>query len=805
MKRHIIIILTLFVFLCVNEAKSINVMGEVIDRESNSPLLGATIRLFENGDTIPIGGSKTGKDGKFKIEIKQAKDDLYITASMIGYETQAFYLKSYQANPDIKIGKIKMSISQKLTDQVEVYAARDLFTSETDKMVVNVDKMLTTSGGSAVEVLKNVPQVKVDLDNNVTLRGSSNVKVLVDGRQSGLDNAEILEQLPSESIEKIEVITNPGSKFDAEGGAGIINVILKKKRPGGFAGMLSANVGNYNRNSAALNLNYRADDFNIFGSYNLRLFGRDGTNNMTRIFYDDSPNPYIFQTGEVKRRFNGNTFRLGADYYINENHSLTFSSSYSIGIRRPDDTTFFKVFDRDSLPAQYFGRNTISEMTFNNFDINLGYRSVFEKNKEEISVDVQISPTHYEPYREYAQTNFSTEDMKIIGTQDRYNSETESNSQRLSANMDYYKIYTKERKIELGMKSDARTSEQDYVFNNYNNTVNNWEKDTLKSNDFVYDEYIHAIYGSFMDAWGDFSFKLGLRGEYTYTRGDQRTINLVHKEEYFSLFPSVHLQYAIFETDKVGISYSRRIRRPWSRIVNPFIDYSDPLNLDAGNPKIKPSFTDAFEISNNIVTEKAMFNTSLYYNETKDVISDIQRVYSPGVLISTHDNIAQKDDYGVNVFASYQFTKWFRLDGSFNYYASEFNSDDTDLVPNSKSSAYFGSVNAETKVFDWFSLQLNAYYSSPTNQGQYEEKSQYYINMGLRSDFKLFDNDASLTFSFSDLFKTLKYGETYTTTRFKTIYDNDNATQFISLGFTYRINDFKRVKERRDSSGEEME
>lgn len=182
-----------------------------------------------------------------------------------------------------------------------------------------------------------------------------------------------------------------------------------------------------------------------------------------------------------------------------------------------------------------------------------------------------------------------------------------------------------------------------------------------------------------------------------------------------------------------------------------------------------------------------------------------KKYFLPVFLFLTHDNIGRKEDYGFNVFASYQFAKWFRMDGSFNYYGSKFTSNDIELIPNNTSSAYFGSVNAETKVFNWFALQLNSYYSSPVNEGQYEEKSQFYVNMGLRSDFELFGNDASITFSFSDIFKTLKYGETFTSTRFKTIYDNDNVTQFVSLGFTYRINDFKRSKERMSSSQEDME
>lgn len=792
-------------FLClIQTAYAMNITGKIIDKETDKPLLGATVKVINKADSTLISGAKTNKDGNFEIK-NVSNQNALLRASMVGYSDLFVDLSIYKGMK-LDLETLKMEVRETKTDEVQVYAAKDMIKTEPDKVVVNVDKMLTTSGGSAVDVLRNVPSVKVDIENNVSLRGNSNIKVLVDGKPSGLGTAEILDQTPAELIEKIEVITNPSSKFDPEGNAGIINIILKKKKEGGINGMISGNAGNYDRNSGSINLNYRSEKFNIFGSYNLRMMSRDGNSIISRTFFDTSnATPYNYQEGEFSRRFTGHTFKLGADYYFNDYNSLTFYINYNTMKRKPNDSNFYKVFTRDSLPFDYYSVRSNSEMEYNTYDYSLSYKTIFEKNKEELNVDLFLSPSENTPYSEYRRAEYNPADMSKIGNSVLNNQDRISKNSYFSVSSDYFKKYNEFTKLELGYKSFFRHSDQDYKYNTFNETSSQWELDALKTNDFVYDESIHSLYGTYTDKFLGVNFQFGLRAEYTYTKGNQRTQNIVNQNDYFSLFPSVHAKYNITELNEIGLSYARRINRPWHRQVNPFIDYSDPLNLETGNPALKPSYTNNFQISDNLITDKAMITASLYYNQTTDGIEELRKVLPGGVTMETYENLSKMDNLGIELFASYQFFKWWRLDVSYNYYKYKYDVAGSQIDINETSTGWSANANTDIKIYDLLSLQINAYYTAPSSYGQYEEKEQFSVSLGARTEFKLFGNDAALTYNISDLFKTLNFQENYKTKTFRINDESIRITQYMSLGFTYKFNDYKRQRDKNSSGFDDMD
>ncbi len=804
MKRYIILTLIAY-FGSALWVFAINIGGQIYDKETNKSLQGVTVKIINKLDSTLIAGAKTTKNGSFDIVINK-NENAILKATMVGYSELRVDLSEYKSN-NIELSKLLMITDETITDAVEVYAAKDMIKSEVDKVVVNVDKLLAASGGSAVDVLKNVPSVKVDIENNVSLRGNSNIKVLIDGKPSGLSTAELLDQTPAELIDKIEVITNPSSKFDSEGNAGIINILMKKQKTGGINGMVSANVGNYNRNSGSMNLNYRTEKFNLFGSYNLRMHSREGNSKISRTFFDTANSaPYNYQEGEFDRRFQGHTFKFGADYYINDLNALTFFVSYNRGERIPKDTNFYRIFGRDSLPKDFYSIKSTNNMKFNNFDYSLAYKSIFEKSKQELGVELFFTPSHYEPYTEIRRTNFNTNDYSQLGDVELNNQVRDSKSSYFSLGTDYFNKYSEKSKIEIGYKTFFRHSAQDFKFNEFNSAISQWELDILKSNDFIYDESIHSLYSTYTNQILGVDFQFGLRAEYTYTKGNQKTLNIINKSEYFSLFPSVHLKYNVSELDEIGLSYSRRINRPWHRQVNPFIDYSDPLNLESGNPALKPSYTNNFQLSNNWITAKSMLTVSLYYNQTTDVVEELLQVLPGGVTMETYENLASQQNMGVELFASYQLFKWWRLDATYNYFNYKYDLSNTNIDINESTHGWEANLNTDIKVLALMSLQISAKYESPTIYGQYESKEQFSVSLGARTEFKLFDNDASLNLSMSDIFNTLNFTDKYRTKSFMINDQTMRITQYMSIGFSYKFNDYKKTREKSIQNGfDEME
>ena len=775
--------------------QNIEVSGTVKDAESRSSLFGATIKLIAKQDSALISGTKTDKSGKFKLSSAKSRTAL-LNISMLGYEDKYIDLSDakYKAN-DIALSDILLKIQEIETGVVEVSAAKDIITTEVDKMVINVDKMITSAGGSAVDVLKNVPSVKVDIENNVSLRGNSNIKVLVDGKPSGIPAADLLEQTASDLIEKIEIITNPSAKFNPEGDAGIINIIMKKKKAEGIAGMANINFGNSGRTNGMFNLNYRGMGYNIFAGYSARVFKMNGDNSTKRTYLDPNYNvPIHWQQGTFDREFIGHSINFGSDIYFNEANTLTIMGSYNIGKRERNNNTLYKYYDKSENLMDIFSRLNTSASPRNNLDFQVNYTNTIEANKSELTVEAYYSPAKYDPYDEYTEQKYELSGSPTA-QYTKYRTEEDYSTDYLSLKSDYYYQFSKDTKIELGVSSFLRSNRIDYSYKNFNYTDNNWTKDATRSNDFDYDESVSALYSTYLDAWGDFSFQLGLRAEYTHTNGNQKTLKIENKQDYFSIFPSVHLKYAYTEFISSGLSYSKRISRPWHNSVNPFIEYDDPVEWETGNPALKPSYTHNMQFTNNLVTDKTMLNASIYYNYTSDGITYLSKLLENGITLQRPENVANSQDYGLELYGSYQLFKWWRLDGSFNYFENVYGKETANQFDLSeKTHGWSASLNSDFRFWDMISYQVNAYYSGPSHWGQYESKEQFSVYMGLRSEFELFGNEAAISFSVSDVFKTLDYGGTTRTKQYIFENNNNRMSQQIFLGFTYKFNGYKRTK-----------
>ncbi len=777
-------------------SQNIEISGTVKDAETRTGLIGATVKMLNKSDSSLIAGAKADKLGKFLLNASKP-NSAYLSITMIGYENKAVDLATYQIkNSKIQLGEIILQVQAIETGTVEVSAAKDIISTEVDKMVINVEKMASTSGGTAVDVLKTVPSVKVDIENNVSLRGNANIKVLVDGKPSGIPAADLLEQTASDLIEKIEIMTNPSAKFDPEGNAGIINIIMKKKKAEGIAGMANINYGNFGRYNGMLNLNYRGMGYNIFAGYSARLFKMDGDGTTRRTYLDtNNPVPIRWQKGIFDREYSGHSINFGTDIYFNDFNTLTIIGSYNMGKRQRGDSSIYKNYGRNNQLLEMYNRTNDDYSPRDNFDLSLNYTNVIEPNKSEITFEGYWAPSQNVPYDEYLQEAYDSLGMPLSAFT-KYRTEEDYKTNYLSFKSDYFNQFTKESKLELGLSSFLRSNSIDYSYKNFDFADNNWIKDKTRSNDFDYEESITALYSTYLDAWGDFSFQLGLRAEYTHTKGDQKTLKIVNLQDYFSVFPSIHLKYNYTEFFSSGLSYAKRINRPWYNHMNPFIDYDDPMEWETGNPALKPEYSHNMQFTNNLVTDKAMLNASVYYNYTSDGITEVSKLMSGGIVtLQRPENLANTEDYGLELYGSYQLFKWWRLDAGYNYFETingKANAAAFDLQE--KTHGWSANMSSDMKLWDFLTYQINAYYSGPSWWGQYESKESFSVYMGIRTEFKLLGNDAAINFSMSDVFNTLNYSGTTRTKEY--IFENDRKrmSNQIFLGFTYKFNGYKRSK-----------
>lgn len=803
--NKIILYLTAIVLItCQSIALDVKIKGKIKDAADKKPLLSATVKLIATADSSIVSGTKSNGTGDFTIVSNDLNHHL-LHITYIGYKDKIINLEDYAAKTtSIDLGDIMLDAEAFQAEAVEITAAKDIITTEVDKTVINVSKMPSTAGGTATEILKNIPQVRVDLDNNVSLRGNSNIKVLIDGKPSGIPPNELLQQIPSASIEKIELITNPSAKYDPEGSAGIINIITKKEKIGGLAGMLNLNAGNEGRYNGMLNLNYKGKGYNLYGGYSGHIFKHNGDFSSEVMYLDTlNPVPYRSESGHYDRSYIGQSINLGADYSFDDNF-LSLKTSYNLSKREREDNNVSRSFLRDSSFFEHFSRNYTSDNQNNSYDINAAYSHSFIPHKKELSMNLYYGPYNNPPEDNITKQNYSKDGMPFP-LQEKIKVKEDSKYKYLSFDTDFFNFLTDKRKYEAGIKMFYRNNKNDYKYLQFNNQTSVWDVNTSKSNDFDYEELVSGGYVTYLDAVGDFGYQLGLRGEYTYTKGNQKTLNIINKNDYFSLFPSINLKYNISEFLNIGLNYSRRISRPYYKQVNPFVYYQEEYALEAGNPDLKPEFSNNFELSQNLFTDKLMLNSSIYYNVSTDNIQNLFFKLADNKYMSKPVNTDEIKNWGASLYSSYQFTKWWKTDASISYYSIIYTKGDAEKykLPESSSNYYIW-INNELKFWNFLSWQAYLWYSGPSRWGQYENKAQYQLYTGFRADFKLFGNDAAINLSINGLLRNQSYDGTIQTNDMISKSVWEMPSKYIFLGFSYKFNGYRQTYlDSKGGSGEE--
>ena len=788
-------------------APEITVKGKIVDADTQAPLEFATISLFSKIDTTLITGGLTEPDGTFAIKAKIGQ--MYALLEYISYEPQKVDViidrdAIRSGSRSIDLGTITLALSGIALDNIEIRAEKSETQFSLDKRVFNVGKDLANQGGSAEDILDNVPSVTVDIEGAVSLRGSEGVRILIDGKPSGLanqDNANGLRSIPANLIESVEVITNPSARYEAEGMAGIINIVLKKDKGSGFNGSFDVSAGYPNQSGIGANVNYRKDKVNWFANYGLRH--RTGPGNGRSFLRQERETDIFFQEAirQNERSSLSNSIRFGIDYLPSEKETLTGAFLY----RRSDENNFGSLTYNefiDNFPENLVTttlRTDDETEDESNLEYSVNYKKEYSSRKHTLEATIQY------------QDNIESEGSDFLEQSDVFvgdaipnlvqRSDNDESQKQWLFQLDFNKPVGKDGSFELGARTSLRSINNDYL-------VQQEEDGTLQkliglSNNFNYDENVHAVYSIYGNKANKFSYQFGLRAEYSDILTELLETNEVNPRDYFNFFPSSFLNYELSEGSTIQTSYSRRIRRPRFFDLNPFFTFSDSRNTFSGNPNLDPEFTDSYEINYISYSDNVTISGGLFYRHTTDVIQRILEFNEDGTTNRLPQNLATGDDIGVELTFQYSGLKWLRLNGNANFYQQEVNGQNVNDTFQSNTTTWNTRWTSRFTFWQGSDLQLRFNYRAPRETVQGRSNSVATLDLGWSKD--VLGKQGTLTLSVRDLFNSRRrQGETIGENFFQESEFQWRA-RTATLSFNYRINQKKKRGGQRGQGGGDFE
>jgi outer membrane receptor protein involved in Fe transport len=782
--------------------KKISISGKVFEKGNKIAIEYATVS-FKNTTTKQLFGAMTDASGTFTFEITPGEYSGEI--ELMSYKKVVIAPKKYTENSTLGTFILEGDISQ--LQDVVVIAEKSTVDIKLDKRVYNVGKDMMVKGGTVSDVLDNVPSVTVDTEGNVALRGNENVRILIDGKPSGLAGinvADALKLLPADAVEKVEVITNPSARYDAEGGGGIINIVLRKGKSNGVNGSIIVSTGDPENYGVSTSLNKKGSNFNLFSNFGYNYRNNPG-NSLTNAEYFNSngtTNRFINERRTNERLSEGYNANFGIDLFLNKTLTWTNALTFRESNGKNPDNVFFYNFDAFQNPT--FVRNRLNDAKSDEFSIEYtsNFTKKFEKDGHQLTVDIAIS--------ENKENESATIYDQIIGTPSSLFTETTNNNQSQQRNLfqtDYVLPIGKDGRFEAGYRGSFQEGITEFEIvptSSYSNTLE-------------YNEYVNSLYTQYGSKINKFSYFLGLRFEDSNIDVNSLTTRDFNNKKYNNLFPSATLNYEISDKSSLSISYSKRINRPRGRFLNPFSTYSSNINIFQGNPDLDPSLTDAIDLGYLTKWNKITFSTSAYVNITNDSFQFIRKesglfVEGVPVIISTPINLAKEYRAGFEFNLNYTPYKWWRLNGNFNLFRNETQGDykyvnfqNVNVVQNFDNIALTWTSRLSSKInlpykIDW---QTNASYEAPQTTAQGKRLGNYGINLAFSRD--VLKDKGTIALNVSDVFNSRKR---LIETNIENVVNSYSEMQMrvrqINLSFTYRFNKQKNERERprREEGGE---
>jgi outer membrane receptor protein involved in Fe transport len=776
--------------------------GRVLDNETEKPLESVNVQLYSLKDTNKlVKGTASGNDGTFVLEgFRPGKYLLKI--SFIGYNTAIKKdLAMTPMEPEVNIGDVRLKIgSEMVTAEIEVTAERNMMEMGIDKKVFNVEKDINSQSGTVTDVLKNIPSVTVDSDGKISLRGSGNVKILLNGKPSGLltsDPNAVLDQIPANTVERIEIINNPSAKYDPEGMAGIINIVLKKSATenSGYNYNLNLNAGTGDKYSLATGLSYKTRKVSVYGNYSLRLFHMNMNGSLDRHNFLSDSSYHLTETSNMYNKMLGHIGTLGMDYDISRDAYLGLSLSYSNRNRNRNEKGDYQNYSLLGIPNNFYSTNNTEDEKEQGVDANVNFRQKFSKKFQELNASFQYSNSF-----ERNTQNLNTAYQDIINpvkendyTNEKFDSYIIQADYTHPLKEDTENSYKLKSKFELGFKSMIRRTDNYYRSEYFDYNANEFINNPLLKNNFLYKEQIHAVYGTFENNYKKFGYQFGLRLEQSFTNSEQVETALNYENNYFSFFPSLFVKQGISNTVEIQASFTRRINRPRLGMLNPFVDRSDPQNLRIGNPNIKPEYINGVEIGVVKYLSTFALTTSTFYRITTDVITRFTTVDSNGISTSTIQNLAKAKTYGVELIGTGSVAKWWFINASASYFRTDLTGNIGGELDNSGYSwtAKFVSNMSIPKIVD---IQLSYFYQGKSVSAQGYNDPMQSCDLAVKKDFM--NKRFSLGFRVSDIFNTQKFSIHNNTTAYDANMYRKRDSRALFLTFNYKVGTDEKKQKR---------
>jgi len=778
------------------------IKGVAIDEQAQSPIEYVNVVLFKAKDSSMVDGTVTDMDGRYSLDKvafgkyylefdfigfrKKIVEDVTITPQSQTYTTDTIYLE--QAAHEI--------------EGVEVTGDRVDVEHKVDKKVINVGQDYSAQGGSAVEVLENVPSVEVDIEGNVELRGSGSFRVLINGKPSVLEGSDALQQMSASRIKSIEIITNPSAKYDPEGTAGIINVITKKQKEKGLNGQVRATAGTKDKYDASVNLNYQIGKFNFFGSFDYRDFNFDMDGRSERELYSENSDTTTFIDQDVNRSMerSGYSFKTGFDYQLTESSTVSLSGklgNFGFGHDMKRKTT--RSIIPGDTPANYSLSNSDFLIDHDYYSLSFDYQNKFDKEGHKLDGSVYYSNSSSDDENQWA-SEITNSEWEVTSENYKEQNIESGDEDELQVKLDYTKP-TSQGKLEAGYMGSYDYSDNQYEVERFIN--NDWTSIDSLYNSYEYDRLIHALYTTYHSKIIGIDYKLGLRGEYTNRELSQNIMDKTYKVDRFDVFPSAHFSKKITKGEQVFLSYSRRVRRPRSWYLDPFPRQSDQYSKRIGNPDLDPEYTDSYELGYKKSFNKSFFSIESYYRRTTDEIDRIRTRGENDEMLRTFKNLDTETSFGLESMINTSLFKWWDLNANARLYRYSIEGNITEQDVSAKSNNWNARMTNTFKLPTSTRIQLMAGYRGPSATSQGEREGFLMSSAAIKQS--MLNKKMNITLSVRDLFQTMKHEMTSEGEYFREYNRFERESPIFRLSISYSFNNYKAKKRGVNGAEEDFE
>lgn len=791
-----------------SNTNSIKVSGKALDAVTSKPVEYASVVLLHKPDSSVAYGMYTASNGSFSFATVPP-GDYVLRITFMGYDKLEKALSVTSSKPAVSLGALRLHAGGKVLSTVEVKAEKPAFSMQIDRQVFDAGSLVTADGGTGTDILKNIPSVEVDIDDNISLRGKS-VTIYVDGKPSPFGDAKTaLQMIPAETIDRVEVINNPSAKFEAQGGGGIINIVLKKDKAIGYNVMFNAGVATRGQVNGSANASLRLRRFNFFANY----YGRYGTqagsgfSNRQNLVPDSSNTSYFTQVNRSNNSDGSNGGRLGLDYYLDEHNTITVSEGINFNNGDNENHILLNYLDAEKQTLRSGNRNNSSSYYSPNNNTNINFRHTTDKQNEELTAYLSYSnnkgSNNSQYYTLYEKPGSSAENP------DQQSNTGSSQNQFWNLQADYTTPLGKKGKFETGVKGTSRKNENDYNALLYDWDSQQYEKSEQLSNTYEYKEDIYAGYANLASAFGNLGYQVGVRVEQAHLKGYSFSRDTSVNNRFFNVFPSVFLKYNLPNNQNQSLifNYATRVDRPGFDQLLPYTNNSDPQNLRIGNPELQPSITHKFEMnySRYFPDSRDFLNTGVYYSQANDDIDRISTLdTTTGVTTTKPMNLATDQDWGGNLTYQLHIFRWWDVTSNLNMEYSRLTGPDNMASLSNEYLTYGVNVNSNLRLPARFNIQLQGHYRSPRILPQGTFKAMNGMDLGIRKEM-LKNNALAISLNISDLLNTQQYSQHYETDAFIQDYDRKRTTRFIRLNLRYRFGKMDPNLFRKKKHTEEVE